>query len=91
MVVDYIQDSLAIHEGMPAGDKLGGLRRGEMASRVAWRGCDGLGWRIGRHGEAAMGWDGVSGDMAGRRRAGMGRGLGKGGVCTFGTRKKSAI
>ena len=77
MDVDYIQDSLAIHEGMPAGDKLGGF--------------DAEGWRIGRHGEAAMGWDGVSSDMAGRRWAGMVRGLGKGGVCTFGTRKKSAI
>ena len=77
MDVDYIQDSLAIHEGMPAGDKLGG--------------CDAGRWRVEWHGEAAMGWDGVSSDMAGRRRAGMGRGLGKGGVCTFGTRKKSAI
>ena len=72
-----MQDGLAIHEGMPAGDKL--------------RGFDSVGWRVGRHGEAATGWDGASSDMAGRRRAGMGRGLGKGGVCTFGTRKKSAI
>ena len=77
MDVDYIQDSLAIHEGMPAGDKLGGF--------------DAVGWRIGRHGGASTRRDGESGDMAGLRRAGMGRGLGKGGVCTFGTRKKSAI
>ena len=77
MDVDYIQDGLAIHEGMPAEDKLGG--------------CDAEGWRVEWHGEAATGWDGASSGMAGRRRAGMGRGLGKGGVCTFGTRKKSAI
>lgn len=77
MDVDYIQDSLAIHEGMPAGDKL--------------RGFDSVGWRVEWHGEAATRRDGVSSGMAGRRRAGMGRGLGKGGVCTFGTRKKSAI
>lgn len=77
MDVDYIQDGLAIHEGMPAGDKLGGF--------------DAEGWRVGRHGEAAIRGDGASGDMVGVRRAGMGRGLGKGGVCTFGTRKKSAI
>lgn len=62
---------------MPAGDKLGGF--------------DAVEWRVEWHGEASTWWDGVSGDMAGRRRAGMGRGLGKGGVCTFGTRKKSAI
>ena len=74
MDVDYIQDGLAIHEGMPAGDKLrgfdsvgwrvewhgeastrgddvssdmAGLRGGEMACRVAWRGGDGLGWVAG--------------------------------------------
>ena len=74
MDVDYIQDGLAIHEGMPAGDKLRGfdagrwrvewhgeaatrwdgessgmarLRRGEMASRVTWRGCDVVGWGAG--------------------------------------------
>ena len=76
---------------MPAGDKLGGF--------------DAKGWRVEWHGEAARRGDGVSGDMVrrrrggmahrarwwGLRRAGMGRGLGKGGVCTFGTRKKSAI
>ena len=69
MDVGYMQDGLAIHEGMPAGDKL--------------RGFDSVGWRIGRHGEAATRRDGES--------SGMGRGLGNGGVCTFGTRKKSAI
>ena len=77
MDVGYMKDGLSIHEGMPTRDKLGGF--------------DAEGWRIGRHGEAAMGWDGVSSGMARLRRAGMGRGLGKGGVCTFGTRKKSAI
>ena len=41
MDVDYIQDGLAIHEGMPAGDKLGGF--------------DARGWRVEWHGEAAMG------------------------------------
>ena len=77
MDVDYIQDSLAIHEGMPAGDKL--------------RGFDSVGWRVERHGEASRRGDGESSNMARLRRGGMGRGLGKGGVCTFGTRKKSAI
>ena len=72
-----MQDGLAIHEGMPAGDKL--------------RGFDSVGWRIGRHGEAATRRDGESSGMARLRQAGMVRGLGKGGVCTFGTRKKSAI
>lgn len=57
MDVDYIQDSLAIHEGMPAGDKLGG--------------CDAGRWRVEWHGEAAMGWDGASGDMERLRWAGM--------------------
>lgn len=46
-----MQDGLAIHEGMPAGDKLGGF--------------DVVGWRIGRHGGAATRGDGVSGEMAG--------------------------
>ena len=32
MDVDYIQDGLAIHEGMPAGDKLGALTRWDGAS-----------------------------------------------------------
>ena len=50
MDIDYIQDSLAIHEGMPAGDKLGGF--------------DSVGWRIGRHGEAATRGDGESSGMA---------------------------
>ena len=59
MDVDYIQDGLAIHEGMPAGDKLGGF--------------DAVGWRIERHGGAATRGDGASGDMAGRRREGMAR------------------
>ena len=77
MDVDYIQDGLAIHEGMPAGDKL--------------RGFDSVGWRVEWHGEASRRGDGVSSDMAGLRGGEMGRGLGKGGVCTFGTRKKSAI
>ena len=45
MDVDYIQDGLAIHEGMPAGDKLGGF--------------DAEGWRVEWHGEAATGWDGA--------------------------------
>ena len=72
MDVDYIQDGLSIHEGMPAGDKLGGF--------------DAEGWRIGRHGGAATrgGWcvewhgeaatrrDGVSGKMVGLRRAATG-------------------
>ena len=44
-----MQDGLSIHEGMPAGDKLEGF--------------DAEGWRIGRHGEAAMGWDGESSGM----------------------------
>ena len=57
MDVDYIQDGLAIHEGMPAGDKL--------------RGFDAEGWRVGRHGEASTRRDGVSSDMAGVRRGGM--------------------
>ena len=39
MDVGYMQDGLAIHEGMPARDKLGGF--------------DAEGWRIGRHGEAS--------------------------------------
>ena len=62
---------------MPAGDKL--------------RGFDAERWRVEWHGEAATRGDDVSGEMVGVRQAGMGRGLGKGGVCTFGTRKKSAI
>ena len=62
-----------------------------MARRVTWRGFDARGWHVEWHGGAATRWDGASGDMVGVRRAGMGRGLGKGGVCTFGTRKKSAI
>ena len=57
MDVDHIQDSLAIHEGMPAGDKLGGF--------------DAEGWYIGRHGEALTRRDDVSSDMAGLRRGGM--------------------
>ena len=57
MDVDYIQDSLAIHEGMPAGDKLGGF--------------DSVGWRIGRHGEAATRGDGESSGMERLRWAGM--------------------
>ena len=57
MDVDYIQDSLAIHEGMPAGDKL--------------RGFDSVGWRVEWHGEASTRWDGVSGDMARLRLGGM--------------------
>ena len=57
MDVDYIQDSLAIHEGMPAGDKLGGF--------------DSVGWRIGRHGEAATRGDGESSGMARLRLGGM--------------------
>ena len=77
MDVDYIQDVLAIHEGMSAGDKLRGFDTGR--------------WRVEWHGEASTRWDGESSDMARLRRGGMGRGLGKGGVCTFGTRKKSAI
>jgi hypothetical protein len=52
-----MQDGLAIHEGMPAGDKL--------------RGFDSVGWRIGRHGGAATWWDGVSSDMARLRRGEM--------------------
>jgi len=42
---------------MPARDKLGGF--------------DAEGWRIGRHGEAAMGWDGVSSGMERLRRGEM--------------------
>ena len=57
MDVDYIQDGLAIHEGMPAGDKLGGF--------------DSEGWRIEWHDGVATRGDGVSGDLAGRRRVGM--------------------
>ena len=45
MDVDYIQDSLAIHEGMPAGDKLRGFDSGR--------------WRVEWHGGAATGWDGA--------------------------------
>ena len=52
-----MQDGLAIHEGMPAGDKFGGFDAGR--------------WRIGRHGEALMRGDGASGDMARLRRGGM--------------------
>ena len=57
MDVGYIQDGLAIHEGMPAGDKLGGF--------------DAERWRVGRHGEAATWGDDVSGDMARLRRGEM--------------------
>ena len=54
MDVYYIQDSLAIHEGMPAGDKL--------------RGFDSVGWRVEWDGEASTRGDGESSDMAGLRR-----------------------
>ena len=57
MDVDYIQDGLAIHEGMPAEDKLGG--------------CDAEGWRVEWHGGAATRGDDVSGEMVGLRRGGM--------------------
>ena len=52
-----MQDGLAIHEGMPAGDKLGGF--------------DSEGWRIEWHGGVATRGDGASGDMARLRRGGM--------------------
>ena len=50
MDIGYIQDGLAIHERMPAGDKLGGF--------------DAEGWRVGRDGGALMRRDGASSDMA---------------------------
>ena len=52
-----MQDGLAIHERMPAEDKLGGFDAGR--------------WRVGRHGGTATGGDGVSGGMARLRRGGM--------------------
>lgn len=58
MDVDYIQDSLAIHEGMPAGDTLRGFEAGR--------------WRVEWHGEASTRWDGESSDMARLSRRGDG-------------------
>ena len=52
-----MQDGLAIHEGIPAGDNLGGF--------------DAEGWRVEWHGEASTRRDGASGDMAGLRRREM--------------------
>ena len=36
-----------------------GRRRGEQAHRATWRGFDAEGWRVGRDGEGATGWDGA--------------------------------
>ena len=57
MDIGYMKDGLAIHEGMPAGDKLGGFDAGR--------------WRVEWHGGAATWWDGASSGMVRLRRGGM--------------------